>query len=138
MREKSRLGYPFSAKWSFSLPCCLLSCEPQPATALLGDCGKFFDGLPLGLPSDANFLQQPCCGTGNRASAAHLHWMHLHPSPLFLCFSCQVGIAQLFPFVCLIDCIFPRDCQLNDKERTKSWHSFVKAISEGKVSLLFR
>lgn len=100
-------------EWTFDSPRCLLSSHPQSVTALFSDCGEFFEGLPLGLPSGAHFLQKPCGSNGHKAPAAHLHWRHIHTPAPFLCFSCQSGIAQLFPFVCIIDGVFPRDRYLN-------------------------
>lgn len=79
-----------------------LAPQPQSVTALF-DCGEFVNGLPLGFPSDANFLQEPCGGTGDEALAAHPHWTHLYPPALVRYFSCQVGIAQPFLFICLIN-----------------------------------
>lgn len=60
----------------------------------------------------------------------------------FLCLSCQVGIAQLFPFAYFIDAVFPRDRQLNNEDaqqeldyRTRSECRFVIAISGRKAVL---
>lgn len=96
-------------EWSFDSPHCLLSSQPQPVTTPFGDCGKFFDGLPLGLPSDANFLQRPWSRIGNKAPVANFHWTHHHAPASFLRLSCQGGIVQLFPFLCFTDGIFPRN-----------------------------
>ncbi|TWW54736.1 Fatty acid-binding protein, brain [Takifugu flavidus] len=60
----------------------------EPVTALLCCGSELFYCPPLGLPSDAHFLQELCGGSGNKASAAYLHRPHFYTPAPPLCFSC--------------------------------------------------
>lgn len=68
----------------------------------------------LGLPQDYYFPEEPCRRATYTVPAAHLHWAQLHLPAFVLCFSCGVGIMQLLTLIGFIDCILPRDCQLDD------------------------
>lgn len=52
--------------WSFGGPQCLLSFQSQPVTASPGS-SKFLNCFPVGLASDAYFLQQTYGGTSYKA-----------------------------------------------------------------------
>lgn len=107
----SHNGSPLSFGNPYSLP----PVQPQPVTAALSDTGEVFDGLTLGLPSISDLHQNPRGRTGHKASAAHLHGVHLCvPAPI-LCLDCQICIVQPFPFEGFFDGSFPWDCKLNNK-----------------------
>lgn len=63
---------------SFDSPNHVSTFHPQVVTAPFCCGGKFFDCLPMGLPSDPYILQEACGGQGYKSSAAHLHWPQLH------------------------------------------------------------
>ncbi|TUE53335.1 putative aminopeptidase NPEPL1 [Bagarius yarrelli] len=94
----------------------------------IGNCGKFFNCLPLGLPSDGHFLETPCSPPLDKPLCSFN----------FPCFSCQIGIAQLFPFVCIVNGIFPEDHltvkMLRQDHRTRPW--LVTSITGGKFRAL--
>lgn len=108
--------YRMVAKRSTASPYCLLSLYAQPATAYFGDSGNFLNCLPLGLPTNAQFLQQPWSGPSNKLPAAQLHWTQPHFRASLLWLSCKIDIPQLFSFICLIDGILPGDWKLNNED----------------------